>query len=90
VTGKEAVIIGKPSAGFYRLALKDVGLEPADTIMIGDDIFSDVEGAQQVGLKGVLVKTGKYREDVVRRSHAKPDAVLTSIVELPELLGLDR
>ena len=29
--------------------------------MIGDDVVSDVGGAQRCGLAGVLVRTGKYR-----------------------------
>jgi HAD superfamily hydrolase (TIGR01458 family) len=88
--GKEAVVIGKPSAEFYRLALQDLGLEAADVLMVGDDIDSDVGGAQKAGLKGVLVRTGKYREDVVQRSQVKADYVLASIADLPNLLSLDK
>lgn len=29
--------------------------------MIGDDLVNDIGGAQQVGMKGVQVRTGKYR-----------------------------
>jgi ribonucleotide monophosphatase NagD (HAD superfamily) len=50
--------------------------------MIGDDIVTDVGGAQQAGLKGVLVKTGKFRPQDLTRE-VQPDAVLDSIADLP-------
>ncbi|XP_035216910.1 phospholysine phosphohistidine inorganic pyrophosphate phosphatase-like isoform X2 [Stegodyphus dumicola] len=60
-TGAEAKIIGKPSPEFFTDALKDMGVNPKEAVMVGDDIMSDVRAAQECGLKGVLVKTGKFR-----------------------------
>lgn len=54
--------------------------------MIGDDINTDVGGAQKVGMGGILVKTGKYRDKVVRRSLVKPDLILESIANLGDHL----
>lgn len=51
-------------------------------VMIGDDLWADVAGAQQAGLQGWLVKTGKFRQDVLERSGVKPDRVLTSIADV--------
>jgi ribonucleotide monophosphatase NagD (HAD superfamily) len=56
--------------------------------MIGDDIDSDIGGAQQAGLKGILVRTGKYRQSYADASAVKPDALIDSIRDLPQLLGL--
>jgi len=53
--------------------------------MIGDDINSDIGGAQKAGLKGILVKTGKYREELVGKSDIRPDLVLDSIGQLREM-----
>jgi ribonucleotide monophosphatase NagD (HAD superfamily) len=50
--------------------------------MIGDDIDIDVGGAQRAGLRGALVKTGKFRPADLSRP-TKPDFVLDSIVSLP-------
>ena len=33
--------------------------------MIGDDLWADVAGAQRAGLAGWLVRTGKFRQDVL-------------------------
>ena len=46
-TGKHAVVMGKPSRSFFELALMDMDLRPEEVAMIGDDIFTDIAGAQQ-------------------------------------------
>ena len=88
-SGVKAMIIGKPSVDFFRIALNDIGLNASQVIMVGDDIDSDVGGAQQAGLKGVLVKTGKYRQVYAEASVIKPDCVINSIADLPKALGID-
>jgi HAD superfamily hydrolase (TIGR01458 family) len=86
VTGRQAIVMGKPSPEFFHQALSDMGLSPREVVMIGDDIDSDVGGAQKAGMRGVLVRTGKYREDLAARSPVRPDAVISSISALPGLL----
>jgi len=86
-TGKVAEVMGKPSPDFFGMALQDIGAVPEDAAMIGDDINTDVGGAQNMGMAGVLVKTGKYREETVRSSEVKPDHILDSIADLKDLLG---
>lgn len=81
-TGKKAELMGKPSSEFFQMALKDMGAQPEQAAMIGDDILTDVDGAQRLGMKGILVKTGKYREDLARSSGVTPDLVLDSIAQL--------
>jgi ribonucleotide monophosphatase NagD (HAD superfamily) len=54
--------------------------------MVGDDIRTDVGGAQACGMKGIQVRTGKYREEIVRRSGITPDLVIDSLADLPEYL----
>lgn len=85
-TGKKAELMGKPSPEFFRMALKDMGSSPEQAAMIGDDILTDVAGAQKLGMQGILVKTGKYREDLARCSGVKPDLVLASLAELKKHL----
>lgn len=59
--GVKAINLGKPAPEFFNQALKVVGGTPEETIMIGDDIVSDVGGAQAMGMRGFLVRTGKYK-----------------------------
>jgi HAD superfamily hydrolase (TIGR01458 family) len=82
-SGKRAAVVGKPERDFFRLALEDMGLEPREVAMVGDDAEADVAGAQAAGLRGILVKTGKYRPD----TEGEPDLLLDSVAELPEALG---
>ena len=85
-TGKKAELMGKPSPEFFQMALKDMGSLPDQAAMIGDDILTDVAGAQKLGMEGILVKTGKYREDLAKNSGVKPDLVLESLAELEKHL----
>ena len=81
-TGKKAELMGKPSRQFFQMALDDLGIKPSDVAMVGDDIHTDVLGAQEMGMQGILVRTGKYRADVARLSGAKPDIVCDSLASL--------
>ncbi|KAJ8789652.1 hypothetical protein J1605_004889 [Eschrichtius robustus] len=60
-TDTKATVVGKPEKTFFLEALRSTGCEPEEAIMIGDDCRDDVGGAQNVGMLGILVKTGKYR-----------------------------
>jgi HAD superfamily hydrolase (TIGR01458 family) len=80
-SGKAAHVIGKPSPEFYRLACESMDVAPENCVMIGDDIESDVAGAQAAGLRGILVETGKFSPDDLERGIA-PDAVVPSIADI--------
>ena len=84
-SGKSAAVVGKPQPAFFRLALQDMRLQAGEVAMVGDDPESDVVGARESGLKGVQVRTGKWRpgEDV-----EGADLVLDSIADLPAAIGL--
>lgn len=57
----EAVVLGKPSATFFHAAVNSLDLPAQDVAMVGDDAEMDVHGALAAGLRGILVRTGKYR-----------------------------
>jgi ribonucleotide monophosphatase NagD (HAD superfamily) len=84
--GREATVTGKPSPAFFATALAELGVDPADTAMVGDDVEADVGGALDAGLDGVLVRTGKFRDDAVRASAVRPTLVTDSIADLMPLL----
>jgi HAD superfamily hydrolase (TIGR01458 family) len=83
----EAVVVGKPAPAFFLLALSQLGAEPEDAAMVGDDVESDIGGAVRAGLRGVLVRTGKFREETMAAADQPPTDVIDSIADLPELLG---
>jgi len=79
----EAVVLGKPSRAFFDTALERLGSAAGETAMIGDDIVGDVGGAQLAGIRGVLVRTGKFRPSDIE-GNVRPDAVLGSIAEIEQ------
>ena len=81
-SGVEAVVTGKPAAAFFATVLDAMGAAAQQTVMVGDDIHADVGGAMSAGLKGILVRTGKFRESDLAGA-VKPDLVLDSIRDLP-------
>ena len=82
----EATVLGKPSPAYFEAALAALDAEPGLTWMVGDDLDTDIGGAQRFGLKTVLVRTGKFRPDALERSTVVPDAVISSIAFLPDWL----
>lgn len=85
-SGKPATLVGKPSADFYQAALALLGVLPSEAAVVGDDLESDVAGAQAAGMKGILVRTGKFEPSALEASPERPDGVLDSLAELPRLL----
>ena len=79
-------MLGQPSPAYFLAALEAVDADPELTWMVGDDIEADIRGAQAHGMKTALVRTGKFRPDAVERSRVMPDAILSSVADLPEWL----
>ncbi|MFB7508156.1 HAD-IIA family hydrolase [Streptomyces broussonetiae] len=84
----EAEVTGKPSRAFFEAALGRLGVGAEQALMVGDDIEYDVLAAQQLGITGALVRTGKFLPQSLERASGRPDHVLDSFADLPALLGL--
>lgn len=81
--GRTAVVAGKPSAGFFGAALAGLRIPtPRAVAMVGDDLWSDVQGAQAAGLQGWLVRTGKFRPEALASGEVVPDRILDSVADL--------
>ena len=83
--GKTATVMGKPSETFFNIALESLQRSPSEAIVVGDDITSDISGAQALGMQSILVKTGKFKPSQLENPVAKPTWVLNSIAELPNM-----
>ncbi|QGG95765.1 TIGR01458 family HAD-type hydrolase [Actinomarinicola tropica] len=83
----EATVIGKPSAEFFAAAARDLGLAPSTITMVGDDVHNDVLAAQDAGMRGVLVRTGKFEPGHLDGLERRPDAVIDSLGDLQALLA---
>jgi HAD superfamily hydrolase (TIGR01458 family) len=82
----EVTVVGKPAPAFFAAAVGELGVDPGRVLMVGDDIHADVLGAQDAGLSGVLVRTGKFRPSDLEGNAMEPDHVLDGIGQLPDLL----
>ena len=63
-----------------------LGVPRERALMVGDDIVNDVHGAQELGIAGALVTTGKFLPADLEKGPA-PDHVLETIADLPALLA---
>jgi HAD superfamily hydrolase (TIGR01458 family) len=85
--GVEATVLGKPSPAFFGAALDALDADPERTWMVGDDLEADVAGAKGCGLRTILVRTGKFREQALEEALVKPDAVVDSLGDVPGFLA---
>jgi HAD superfamily hydrolase (TIGR01450 family) len=92
-SGRKATAVGKPAPEGFVAAAGRLGVDPDEMYMVGDDLNNDVLAGQVVGMTGVLVRTGKFRQDTLDRWAAdefamQPNHVIDSVADLPGLLGL--
>jgi HAD superfamily hydrolase (TIGR01450 family) len=92
-SGRKSTAVGKPAPAGFLAAASRLGVDPEQMYMVGDDLNNDVLAAQVVGMTGVLVRTGKFRQDTLDRWTAdefamQPNHVLDSVADLAPLLGL--
>jgi HAD superfamily hydrolase (TIGR01549 family) len=72
----------KPHPTIFQAALEQLGVEPAEAVMVGDSLEEDVEGARALGLRAILIDREDRHPDVEER--------LTDLYGLPAALGLSR
>lgn len=96
--GRRAIVTGKPSPVVFRQALAELRTEVAgsggprlragDVAMVGDDPRADIAAARRVGLRGILVLTGKVSETEATASGVRLDAIAPSLAEIVGALPL--
>jgi NagD protein len=80
--GARAFVIGKPSPVMMRSARKALGLETAETTIIGDTMDTDIQGGVQMGYHTILVLSGVTKSEDVKRFAFKPDLVVDSVKDI--------
>ena len=74
--------ICKPQPEFLKQVLDDHGLNPSETVMVGNDLTTDIAVAEAVGIDGILLNTFPYSRRELENSPIKPDRVITDIEAL--------
>ncbi|MBT5874860.1 MAG: TIGR01458 family HAD-type hydrolase [Candidatus Latescibacteria bacterium] len=85
-SGKQAIVVGKPEKAFFDIALQNLQIEAPNVAMVGDSIETDIGGAMESRLQGILVRTGNYQFHDESESQVSPDFIIDSIADLPALL----
>ena len=85
-TGKEPIVIGKPSPLMPQLAMDKLGVAPEATCVVGDRIYTDVKSGLAAGCVGILVLSGETTLEILNASDVKPDLVLASGQEILDVL----
>lgn len=81
-TGKRPYFVGKPSALMPKLAMKMAGVNPHETAVIGDRIYTDIKSGINAGVVSVLVMSGETDKETLKNSLDKPDIVMVDAGEL--------
>ncbi len=84
-SGVDPLIIGKPKPTMYRQLLPDLGSRPENTLVVGDRLDTDIEGAQSLGCQSALVLTGVSSLEAAQAWHPLPDMIepdLTAVLDL--------
>ncbi len=74
----------KPHPSIFRAALEMVGAQPSESVMVGDSVAHDIEGARSVGMGGVLIS----RSPASRPAVPAGVPVIRSLAELPRILSV--
>lgn len=92
-TQRSYSVVGKPSKTFFDSALKGLNhqgksFEFSDVTIISDDVTGDILPAQELGMKGIFVLSGKYRvaEEIIPNLKVQPDAVYADMQAVLESL----
>lgn len=83
-TGRQPIVIGKPAAPMYEIALESLGnISPGEALMVGDRLDTDIAGAKVIGMQTALVFTGVTSPDDLTGGDVWPDVAYE---DLPALL----
>ncbi|MFN8444491.1 MAG: HAD-IIA family hydrolase [Caldilineaceae bacterium] len=83
-SGVQPTVIGKPNAGMFEIAMHRLGLQPQETLMIGDRYDTDIAGAIKLGLVTVGVLTGISSRAEFESAEAPPHLICEGLPELLE------
>jgi HAD superfamily hydrolase (TIGR01458 family) len=81
-SGSIALLAGKPSPALYDAAFRQLqlpGTARSRVVMIGDDMHSDIAGAQQAGLVAWAIETGKFAAADAAREGITPDRIIPTL-----------
>ena len=85
-TGREPVVIGKPSPLMPQLAMDRWGYTKEETAVVGDRIYTDIKSGLNAGITGILVLSGETTPEILANSEEKPHLVLEDAGQILQVL----
>lgn len=82
----EPFYTGKPLPVFFEILCRRLGVNPADCLLIGDNLESDIAGGKVMGMHTILTLTGVSRREDVQHlpANRRPDAIIDDLRQLPD------
>jgi 4-nitrophenyl phosphatase len=87
-SGQEPLVIGKPNRGMYEQAMARLGLNPGQTLMVGDRYDTDISGAIPLGLWTAGILTGISTRTEFEQASSPPDLIVENLPDLVRQLKL--
>jgi NagD protein len=81
-TGVSPYMVGKPNPLMFRSALNHIDVHSEDTVMVGDNLQTDIKGGMEAGLETYLVLSGVTAEVDLARSPYRPGHVVKSVADI--------
>ena len=85
-TGREPIVIGKPSPLMPQLAMEKLDIAKEETCVVGDRIYTDVKSGLNAGITGILVLSGETTREILEASEEKPHLVLENAGQILDAL----
>lgn len=78
----------KPDKHFFSLALKKCGYTKEEILFVGNQLNSDIKGANDFGIQNVWLSGKEYksRDDTMSLEEVQPTYMIKSLLELPGLI----
>jgi 4-nitrophenyl phosphatase len=85
-SGQQPIVIGKPETPMLQMAMVRMGAQPAETVMLGDRLDTDILAGERAGMSTVLVLTGVSTREDLSSAEALPDVVVSDLPSLVEAI----
>ncbi|MGO1164988.1 MAG: HAD family hydrolase [Janibacter sp.] len=76
----------KPHAEAFEAACEAVGVAPTNTVYVGDRLFEDVLGSQEVGMRAIWVPHSDIPADQQVTVDATPDGVAEGLLDILDIV----
>jgi FMN hydrolase / 5-amino-6-(5-phospho-D-ribitylamino)uracil phosphatase len=79
--------VAKPDRGIFEVVEQQLGLAPSSCVLVGDHPLNDVAGAKRSGWRAVWIDRRGDGTWSPQSFEERPDAVITALDQLPDVLG---